>query len=148
MSLSDTLTEDLKTAMKAHDKVALNVIRMVKASLTNERVKLGHDLTDDDELTVLSRELKQRKESREEFADAGRQDLVDGLDAEIELVEKYAPKQLSEDEVKQIVTDTVAEVGASSMGDFGKVMGAVMPKLKGRADGAIVNKTVKALLSK
>ncbi|GAA3613991.1 GatB/YqeY domain-containing protein [Secundilactobacillus similis] len=148
MSLSDTLTEDLKTAMKAHDKVALNVIRMIKASLTNERVKLGHDLTDDDELTVLSRELKQRKESREEFAAANRQDLVDGLDAEIALVEKYAPKQLSEDEVKQIVTDTVAEVGASSMGDFGKVMGAVMPKLKGRADGAIVNKTVKALLSK
>lgn len=148
MSLSDTLTEDLKTAMKAHDKVALNVIRMIKASLTNERVKLGHDLTDDDELTVLSRELKQRKESREEFAAAGRQDLVDGLDAEIKLVENYAPKQLSEDEVKTIVESTVSEVGASSMGDFGKVMGAVMPKLKGRADGAIVNKTVKSLLSK
>lgn len=146
--LSDTLTEDLKTAMKAHDKVALNVIRMIKASLTNERVKLGHDLTEDDELTVLSRELKQRKESREEFAAAGRQDLVDGLDAEIKLVENYAPKQLSEDEVKQIVDDTVSQVGASSMADFGKVMGAVMPKLKGRADGAIVNKTVKAILSK
>lgn len=148
MSLSDTLTEDLKTAMKAHDKVALNVIRMIKASLTNERVKLGHDLTDDDELTVLSRELKQRKESREEFAAANRQDLVDGLDAEIKLVEKYAPKQLSEEEVQKIVTETVSQVGASSMADFGKVMGAAMPKLKGRADGAIVNKTVKSLLSK
>ncbi|MTV81248.1 GatB/YqeY domain-containing protein [Secundilactobacillus folii] len=148
MSLSDTLTEDLKTAMKAHDKVALNVIRMIKTSLTNERIKLGHDLTDDDELTVLSRELKQRKESREEFAAAGRQDLVDGLDAEIKLVENYAPKQLSEDEVKQIVTDTVKQTGASSMADFGKVMGAVMPKLKGRADGSVVNKTVKAMLSK
>ncbi len=148
MSLSDTLTEDLKTAMKARDKVALSVIRMIKAALTNERVKLGYDLSDDEELTVLSRELKQRKESRQEFADAGRQDLVDGLDAEIKLVEKYAPKQLSDDEVKQIVTDTVSEVGASSMADFGKVMGAVMPKLKGKADGSLVNKTVKSLLSK
>ncbi len=134
--------------MKAHDKLALNVIRMIKASLTNERVKLGHDLTEDDELTVLSRELKQRKESRTEFADAGRQDLVDQLDAEIELVEKYAPKQLSEEEVQQIVEATATEVNASSMADFGKMMGAVMPKLKGKADGAIVNKAVKALLSK
>lgn len=148
MSLSDTLTEDLKTAMKARDKVALSVIRMIKAALTNEKIKLGHDLSDDEELTVLSRELKQRKESREEFAAAGRQDLVDGLDAEIELVEKYAPKQLSADEVKGIVSKTVSEVGASSMADFGKVMGAVMPKLKGKADGSLVNKTVKSLLSK
>lgn len=121
---------------------------MVKASLTNERVKEGHDLTADDELTVLSREIKQRKESREEFAAANRQDLVDGLDKELDFLAKYAPKQLSDDEVKQIVTDTISEVGASSMADFGKVMGAVMPKLKGKADGAIVNKHVKALLSK
>ncbi|KRK49404.1 GatB/YqeY domain-containing protein [Secundilactobacillus kimchicus] len=148
MALEKTLNDDLKTAMKAHDKLALNVIRMIKASLTNERVKLGHDLTEDDELTVLSRELKQRKESRTEFADAGRQDLVDQLDAEIELVEKYAPKQLSEEEVQQIVEATATEVNASSMADFGKMMGAVMPKLKGKADGAIVNKAVKALLSK
>ncbi|KRM76604.1 GatB/YqeY domain-containing protein [Secundilactobacillus collinoides] len=148
MSLETTLNEDLKTAMKAHDKLALNVIRMVKASLTNERVKEGHDLTADDELTVLSREIKQRKESREEFAAANRQDLVDGLDKELDFLAKYAPKQLSDDEVKQIVTDTISEVGASSMADFGKVMGAVMPKLKGKADGAIVNKHVKALLSK
>ncbi|AYM03198.1 GatB/YqeY domain-containing protein [Levilactobacillus yiduensis] len=148
MSLETQLNTDLKTAMKAHDKLSLNVIRMMKAALTNEKVKQGHDLTTDEELTVVSRELKQRKESMTEFAKGNRDDLVEGVKAEIAIVEKYAPKQLSEDEIAKIVADSIAKVSASGMGDFGKVMGVVMPQVKGKADGAIVNKTVKAQLNK
>lgn len=148
MSLETQLNTDLKTAMKAHDKLSLNVIRMMKAALTNEKVKQGHDLTADEELTVVSRELKQRKESMAEFAKGNRDDLVEGVKAEIAIVEKYAPKQLSEDEIAKIVADSIAKVSASGMGDFGKVMGVVMPQVKGKADGAIVNKTVKAQLNK
>lgn len=148
MSLETQLTEDLKTAMKAHDKLTLSVVRMMKAALMNEKVKQGHELTPDEELTVVSRELKQRKESLEEFEKGHRDDLVQGVKAEIAIVEKYAPKQLSADEIAKIVADSIAKVGATSMGDFGKVMGAVMPQVKGKADGNQVNQAVKAQLSK
>ncbi|WP_024746220.1 GatB/YqeY domain-containing protein [Levilactobacillus namurensis] len=148
MSLETQLTEDLKTAMKAHDKLTLSVVRMMKAAVMNEKVKQGHDLTPDEELTVVTRELKQRKESLEEFEKGHRDDLVQGVKAEIAIVEKYAPKQLSEDEIAKIVADSIAKVNASGMGDFGKVMGAVMPQVKGKADGNQVNQAVKAQLSK
>jgi len=148
MSLETQLNTDLKTAMKAHDKLSLNVIRMMKAALTNEKVKQGHDLSEDEELTIVSRELKQRKESMAEFAKGNRDDLVEGVKAEIAIVEKYAPKQLSEDDIAKIVAASIAKVSASGMGDFGKVMGVVMPQVKGKADGAIVNQTVKAQLNK
>jgi uncharacterized protein YqeY len=146
MSLLETLNQDMKIAMKAKDKTTLSVVRMLKSAVMNEQINLGHDLTNDEEVAVLSRELKQRKDSVAEFDKGGREDLSAQTKAEITVVEKYMPAQLSEDEVKQIVADTVAEVGAQSMADFGKVMGAVMPKLKGQADGKLVNQTVKGLL--
>ncbi|HIW71762.1 MAG TPA: GatB/YqeY domain-containing protein [Candidatus Levilactobacillus faecigallinarum] len=148
MSLETQLTEDLKTAMKAHDKLTLSVVRMIKAAVMNEKVKQGHDLTPEEELSVVSRELKQRKESMAEFAKGNRDDLVAGVKAEIAIVEKYAPKQLSDDEITKIVADSIAKVGATNMGDFGKVMGAVMPQVKGKADGNQVNQAVKAQLNK
>lgn len=148
MSLEAQLNSDLKTAMKAHDKLTLNVVRMIKASLTNEKVKQGHDLTADEEMTVVARELKQRKESLTEFAKGNRDDLVAGVKAEIAIVEKYAPKQLSTAEITQIVSDGITKVGATNMGDFGKVMGVVMPQVKGKADGNQVNQIVKAQLNK
>lgn len=146
MSLLETLNEDMKTAMKAKDKPTLSVVRMLKSAVMNEQINLGHDLTADEELAVLSRELKQRNDSLAEFKKANRDDLVANTSAEIEVVKKYMPAQLSEEEVKKIVQETVTEVGAQSMADFGKVMGAVMPKLKGQADGKIVNQSVKQLL--
>ena len=147
MSLLETLTADMKTAMKAKDKDSLSVIRMLKSAATNEQINVGHDLTEEEELSVLSRELKQRKDSLAEFEKADREDLVAHTEMEIKVVEKYMPAQLSEAEVKQIIADTVKEVGAESKADFGKVMSAVMPKLKGQADGKLVNQTVKELLS-
>lgn len=147
MSLLSTLNEDMKTAMKAKDKETLTVIRMLKASLQNEQIKTGKELSEDEELTILAREMKQRRDSLAEFKNADREDLVEKTEAEIVIVEKYLPKQLSETEIKAIVTEAIATVEASSMKDFGKVMGAVMPKTKGIADGNVVNRIVKESLS-
>ncbi|GLI86408.1 hypothetical protein AF331_01945 [Rossellomorea marisflavi] len=143
MSLLDRLNDDMKQAMKNKEKEKLSVIRMLKASLQNEAIKHGkQQLSEDEELTVLSREVKQRKDSLQEFQNAGRDDLVEKLQAELTYVEIYMPEQLSEEEVSAIVQETVAEVGASSKADMGRVMGAIMPKVKGKADGALVNKLV------
>jgi uncharacterized protein YqeY len=141
MSLLERLNSDMKQAMKNKEKDKLITIRMVKASLQNEAIKLGtKDLSEEVELTILSREVKQRKESLHEFDKAGRQDLVDKLRAELAIVELYLPKQLSEEELSEIVKETVSEVGAKSKADMGKVMAAIMPKVKGKADGSLVNK--------
>ena len=148
MSLLDRLNNDMKQAMKNKEKDKLSVIRMLKASIQNEALKLRKDkLTEDEDLTVLSRELKQRKDSLQEFSNAGRDDLVEKVQSEIKYVEVYMPQQLTEEEVTDIVKDTIASVGATSKADMGKVMGALMPKVKGKADGALVNKLVQQHLS-
>ena len=147
MSLLERLNNDMKQAMKNKEKDKLSVIRMLKASLQNEALKQRQDLTDDEELTVLSRELKQRKDSLQEFENAGRSDLVDKVRTELGYVEAYMPEQLSEEEVSEIVQLTIEEVNATSKADMGRVMGALMPKVKGKADGSLVNKLVQQHLS-
>jgi uncharacterized protein YqeY len=147
MSLLERLNEDMKQAMRNKEKEKLTVIRMIKASLQNEAIKLGEELNEEQELTVLSREVKQRKDSLHEFEKAGREDLVEKIRTELQYVELYMPKQLSEEEVSKIVAETVTETGASSKADMGKVMAAIMPKVKGKADGSLVNKLVQQHLS-
>lgn len=147
MSIVSSLNEDLKTAMKAHDKNALNVIRAIKTDLTNAKVELGHELSDEEELTIIAREIKQCKESIIEFQNGGRDDLVAEQKAQLKVMSKYAPTQMSKEEIEKIVTETISNVEASSMKDFGKVMGAVMPKVKGKADGTLVNQLVKQHLN-
>lgn len=147
MSLLERLTEDMKQAMRDKEKDKLSVIRMVKASLQNEAIKLGHHLSEEEELTVLNRELKQRKDSLLEFENAGRNDLADKLKDEIQLLMDYMPEQLSEEEIEQIIKETILETNASSKADMGKVMGAIMPKVKGKADGSLVNRLVLKFLS-
>lgn len=147
MSVYDQLKSDLKDAMKARDKVRLGVIRGLKSQIMNAEVdSSNHKLTDDQINTVVMKEIKQQKESLEEFQKANRQDLVTDQQAKLKIAEEYAPKQLSNDEVEKIVVEAISQVGAESMADFGKVMGAVMPKLKGKADGNIVNQFVKKQL--
>ncbi|SCC09462.1 GatB/YqeY domain-containing protein [Weissella bombi] len=146
MGLLAQLTEDMKTAMKAKDKETLSVVRMVKSALSNEQINLGHDLTPEDEMTVLSREMKQRVEEMTSYQDAGRDDLAAGIQTQIDVLKKYMPEQLSEDEVEAIVKETIAQVGATSKADMGKVMGALMPKVKGKADGKMVSQKVQTLL--
>ncbi|WP_285768960.1 GatB/YqeY domain-containing protein [Peribacillus sp. SI8-4] len=147
MSLLERLNNDMKQAMKNKEKDKLSVIRMLKASIQNEALKLRQDLTDNEELTVLSRELKQRKDSLQEFENAGRSDLVDKVRTELVYVEAYMPEQLSEEEISNIVKQTIEEVNATSKADMGRVMGALMPKVKGKADGSLVNKLVLQHLS-
>ncbi|MDU2152531.1 MAG: GatB/YqeY domain-containing protein [Weissella confusa] len=146
MSLLEQLTNDMKEAMKAKDKVTLGVVRMVKSSVSNEQIKLGHDLTADEELAVLSREMKQRVEELESYKDADREDLAEEIQGQIDVLKRYMPEQMSEEEVVAVVKETIAEVGASSKADLGKVMGALMPKVKGKSDGKLVNQTVQSLL--
>ncbi|MGO4214916.1 GatB/YqeY domain-containing protein [Bacillus sp. YAF12_1] len=147
MSLLGRLNDDMKQAMKNKQKEKLTVIRMVKAALQNEGIKLQHTLTEEEEITVLAREVKQYKDSLLEFKKAGREDLVNKLQSEIQILSAYLPEQLTEEELVDVIKQVISEVGATSKADMGKVMTAVMPKLKGKTDGSLVNKLVIQLLA-
>jgi len=147
VTLLTKLNDDMKAAMKGKDKESLQVIRMLKASLQNEKINLGRDLTDEEELAIISREMKQRRDSLAEFEKVGRDDLAEKTKSEIAIVERYLPAQLTEDEIRQLVSQAIEQTGASSPKEFGKVMGVVMPKVKGKADGNQVNAIVKELLN-
>ena len=148
MSLAEKLNEDMKQAMRDKNREKLSVIRMVRASFQNEAIKLGVDtLSEEDELTILSRELKQRTESVKEFEKADRLDLVKKLKSEILVLEAYMPQQLTDEELIKLIDFTISEVNATSKRDFGKLMGALMPKVKGKADGSKVQKIVQEKLA-
>ena len=146
LSLSEQIMSDMKEAMKARDKVRLNTVRMIKSALMNEKIKAGHDLTAEEELTVLSREKKQREESIDEFTKADRKDLADETKQELAIVESYLPKQMTEEELDQTVSSAIAEVNAQGKSDFGKVMKVLMPKIKGKADGKAASNAVRKQL--
>ena len=148
MSILNQLNEDMKTAMRAKDKDSLTTIRMIKSAIQNEEIRKGSELNQDEEIAIVSREKKQRLESLNEFEKAERDDLVEKLNRELEIVNKYLPEQLAEEEVRGIVNETINEVGAESMQDMGKVMSTIMPKVAGRADGGTINKLVREELSK
>lgn len=146
MNLSERLNEDMKQAMKSQDKFKLSTIRMVRATMKNLEIDLKRTLNDNEVLDILSREIKQRKDALQDFEKAGRDDLAEQVKAEAEILAEYLPEQLSEEEIKVIVQQTIQETGASSKADIGKVMSALMPKVKGRADGKLVNQAVQKLL--
>lgn len=147
MSLLEQLNADMKQAMKDKNKDALSVIRMVKSSAMNEQINLGHDLTEEEELTVLSREVKQRNESLSEYEKGDREDLAAGIRLELEILNNYLPQQLSDDEVEAIVKAAIEQTGATTPRDMGKVMGIVTPQVKGKADGKTVADKVKNMLN-
>ncbi|WP_208560137.1 GatB/YqeY domain-containing protein [Marinilactibacillus kalidii] len=147
MAILEELNQDMKVAMKAKDRERLTTVRMLKSALQNEQINKGDALTSDEELTIIAREKKQRLESLHEFQEANREDLVEKLEKELSIVDSYLPEQLSEEEIAQIVQDAVAQTGATSMKDMGKVMGVVLPKVKGKADGSLVSSLVKKELS-
>ena len=150
MGLKETLKADLTEAIRSSDKVASGTIRMVLTAITNEEVsgKEARVLTDDEIITVLSREAKKRREAAEEFAKAGRTDKAADEKAEGDVIAKYLPAQLSEEEIKQLISKAVTATGAAGPADMGKVMGAIKPKIAGKADGALVSSLVKAALTK
>ncbi|WP_256760185.1 GatB/YqeY domain-containing protein [Cohnella sp. WQ 127256] len=146
MNLAERLNEDMKLAMKSGEKFRLQTIRMVRASIKNQEIELRRPLEDNELLNIMSRELKQRRDSLQDFERGGREDLVSNVKAEIEIISEYLPRQLTEEEVKAIVVQTMQETGASSKADLGKLMGALMPKVKGIADGKLVNAIVQQSL--
>ena len=148
MSIKDLLTEDMKQAMKDKEsgKLRLSVIRMARANIKNIEIDEKRELNDDEVLAVLVKEVKMRQDSLEEFAKAGREELVEQAKQEIAILRKYLPEQLSDEELKALVVEAVAETGAAGPKDMGKVMAALMPKTRGRADGKRINTMVRELL--
>jgi uncharacterized protein YqeY len=148
MSLSERLTEDMKAAMKAGPagKLRLDTIRFIKAALKNAEIDKKAPLTDEDILGVITKQVKQLKDSIAEFEKGGRQDLVAKAQAELEVLTSYLPQPLSADEVRELARQVIAEVGAQGPKDMGKVMGPLVARTKGRADGKLVNQIVKELL--
>ena len=151
MSLIDQLPEDLKQAMKAKDPVRLRTIRSLRAALKEKEIEERHGgearLSEEQVLAVMQKQAKQRREAIIQYGQAGRDDLVAKEHEELEIIEAYLPKQLGDDEIRRVVQEIVTTTGASSMRDMGKVMGAAMQQLKGRADGRRINEIARALLS-
>ena len=129
MSLKEILNNDIKSAMKAKDKETLAVLRMIKTAVQAAEIDKKEELNVEEELTILAREAKQRRESLAEFVKAGRDELVAKTETEIEIVERYLPKQLSVEEVKEVIATVAEKIGATTQKEFGKLMGAVMQEL-------------------
>jgi uncharacterized protein len=148
MTLSNRVNADITTAMKAKDQTRLSALRMLKAAIMNKGIEKGHDLDDAEVVQVVASLVKQRRDSIEQFAKAGRTDLVDKETGEIKILEQYQPPAASPDEIEAAVAAAIAETGATTQKDMGKVMKAVMPKLAGKtADGKTVNEFVRKRLT-
>ncbi|MGB9773108.1 MAG: GatB/YqeY domain-containing protein [Bacteroidota bacterium] len=149
MSLSERLSEDLRTAMKSGDKVRLETIRMLRAALTEkivERRGANAEMREEDELSVILSAAKKRREAIEEYRRVGREDKAREEEAELSIIQEYLPKQLSPDEIAEHIKAVAAQIGAANPKDFGRLMAAVMKDLKGKADGKIVQESVKQFL--
>lgn len=148
MTIKEKLVADMKQAMKdkAAGKLRLSVIRMVRASIKNAEIDRRHELSEDETVEVLAREVKMRRDASEEFAKANRPDLVENLRSELDILLAYLPQQLSEGEIRSLVQEAVQATNATGPKDMGKVMTALMPKVKGRADGKLVNQFVRDAL--
>jgi uncharacterized protein YqeY len=146
MTLVEKINSDLISAMKNRDEVRLKVLRMLKSELKYKAIDTGQDLSDEEATAVLSSAAKKRKEATDEYRRGGREDLAEQEIAESEIIKEYLPEQLSEDELKTLVEKAVAETGAESMKDLGAVMKALMPQIRGRADGKSVNIVVRSIL--
>lgn len=143
MSLKEKLQEDLKSSMKNKDTIKKSVVTLIRAAIKQHEVDNRVELDDDAIIDIISKQLKQRKDSLAEFEKANRDDLVEETKSEIQVLEGYLPQQLSEEELEKIVIETIAEVGATSMKDMGKIMATIKPKTAGRADGRKINELVK-----
>lgn len=151
MSLKKQIIADLTAAMKAKEADKLTVLRSIKTEIQKVEIAQRHgeavDLDDAGVLSVLTKAAKQRKDSIDQFEAANRQDLADKEKFELAFIETYLPKQMTEDEITAIVKEVIAQTGAKDASEMGKVMGALMPKVKGKADGGLVNKIVRSILA-
>lgn len=148
--LKQKLKEELKQSMLAKDTLKTSVLRMLISGITYYEIQkggAGYEATDEDVLAVVQKEAKQRRDSIEEFKKAERQELVEKETKELEMLQVYLPQQMGEEEIKKLVIEVIKETNSKSIGDMGKVMRALMPKVKGKADGGLVSKIVKESLS-
>lgn len=146
MSLVTTIETALTAALKAGESEKLSVLRMTKAALKNKSIELGHELSDDEAIAVISKEVKQRRDAETEFRAGNRSELADKEAAEAAMLTEYLPAQLSEAELVPLIEAAITNTGATAASDMGKVMGALMPQTKGKADGSLVSKLVKERL--
>ena len=146
MTIQEQLAEDLKAAMKAQDVVVKDTVRLIRAAMKNAEIEKGAELDDAGALDVLARMAKQYRDSIATYRDNAREDLAVREEAELEVVARYLPEQLGEDDIRALAQQVVADLGASGPQSRGKVMGALMPQLKGKADGSLVNRIVGELL--
>jgi hypothetical protein len=144
--LLEKIREDMKTAMRAKDALALGTLRMIVAAVTNEEIKQGKPIDDAGVAAIIQRGIKTRKESVEQFTKGGRQELADKETKEIEILQRYLPKQLDEADTRALVEKTIAEVGAQHKGDIGKVMRKIMSEHRGEVDGALVQRIAGEIL--
>ncbi len=145
--LVDRLTTDIKTAMKAGEKDKVTALRMLNSAIKDQTINAGREVTEEIVTSVINKAIKQRVDSFEQFTEAGRDDLAVKEKAELEWLKVYQPEQMDEAAVEAIVKDCIAEIGADSKRDMGKVMKLLMPRVKGKADGKVVNQIVMSLLS-
>lgn len=148
MELMQRLLDDQKKAMKAGEKLRLSVIRFLRSELKNAEIARKEPLNEGEAVAVVQRELKRRKEALLDYEKANRPDLVEELQEEIKILSDYLPPQLSESEIKEMASAAITELGVSSKKEMGKLMGYLMPRVKGKADGSLVKKVVEELLGK
>jgi hypothetical protein len=150
MTLTDQLQADLKDAMRAKDKVRLRTIRSLRTALTEKEIELrssSETVSEEDALRVVQKQAKQRRDAIEQYEEAGRADLAQKEQDELEIIESYLPEQLGDDEIRKVLHEIIAATGAASPRDMGKVMGAAMKRLRGRADGRRINELARDLLT-
>jgi uncharacterized protein YqeY len=147
VTLIGRLEDEVKDAMRARDGERRDALRLILASLQGAEKELQRPLSDDEELQVLQRERKKRIEASEAFRSGGRAEQADAEDRELAILQEFMPEPLSEDDLEEIVDNVIAEVGATSMGDLGRVMADVMPQVSGRADGSVVSQLVREKLA-
>jgi len=145
--LKKRITDDMKSAMKAKDKQTLKAVRMILEAIKQKEIDERIELDDAQVMTVIQKMVKQRKDSISQFSDAGRTDLVEIEEAELEIINNYMPEQLSDEEVESVVDRAINDSGANSMKDMGKLMGMLKPRLQGKADMSIVSQLIKSRLS-
>ena len=147
MSLQEQLMGDLKAAMKAGDTITVNTIRLIRAQIKDAQIAKGENLTQDDEISILTAAAKKTKEAIEIYEKSDRQDLLTKEKKELEIISAYLPQQFSEAEIEKVVTQIIEEVGAVTLKDIGKVMSVAMKQFKGRADGKLVQQMVRNKLA-
>ncbi len=148
MNILEKIDQDLIKAQKEKNEIIVSVLRMLKSNIKNKEIEKKEELKEEDVMDIISKEAKKRKESAQAYKDGGREELAEKEQGEYNILSNYLPEQIGEDDIRKIIKEAIEKIGASAPSDMGKVMGEIMPKVKGKADGSLVSKIVKEELNK